>query len=141
MSMSETADQLPPEEPRRHYQITPQQWGVGALVFVIVGLLLVGALRHKGTGGGDSVKNVQYAACDVAHKFVKNQLKAPSTASFQSCFDSVATSSGDTWTVTGYVDAQNGFGAKLRNTFVVVETYHGLSGGNYHFELVSANVQ
>ncbi|MDF2047278.1 hypothetical protein P2P98_14015 [Microbacterium sp. Kw_RZR3] len=45
---------------------------------------------------------------------VTSQLKAPSTASF----DSAAARNGTAeWTVTGTVDAQNGFGAQIRSTY------------------------
>ena len=59
------------------------------------------------------------SACTLAQMQIKQVLKAPSTASFESC-------SGMRWKVNGGiitiqmdVDAQNSFGAKLRNTFEV----------------------
>jgi hypothetical protein len=76
-----------------------------------------------------------FSACDMAHKFVKDRLKAPATAEFPACF--TLTGGGtkfasprkggiDTvFTVVSHVDAQNGFGAKLRNNFVAEVRYTG----------------
>jgi hypothetical protein len=53
----------------------------------------------------------------IAENEVKENLKAPSTASFSNISVS---QNGNTWTVTGYVDAQNSFGAMIRSSFKVV---------------------
>lgn len=50
-------------------------------------------------------------------KFIPERLKAPSTADFS---DVQVTSSGHVYTVTGNVDAQNSFGAKVRSTFTCI---------------------
>lgn len=51
---------------------------------------------------------------------VKNYLKSPSTAEFQPYNASMVTPlSEDTYTVSGYVDAQNSYGATTRSTFIV----------------------
>lgn len=54
---------------------------------------------------------------------VSDRLKSPSSAKF--CTKSQATikRSGDTWTVSGYVDADNSFGASIRNNFTVEITF------------------
>jgi hypothetical protein len=59
-------------------------------------------------------------ACTMAEKLIKPQLKAPSTAQFDygSCRDG-ATHSGNTWHLTSYVDADNSFGAHIRNYYTV----------------------
>lgn len=56
----------------------------------------------------------------MAQEFVKDSLKAPSTAQFASCgsSDTVITHSANHWTVMSFVDAQNGFGAQLRNDYL-----------------------
>ena len=71
----------------------------------------------------------------VAQSIVSKQLKSPSTADF--CRKSQATivRSGNTWTVVGYVDAQNSFGATLRNEFTVRFTF--FSDNQYTTELCS----
>jgi hypothetical protein len=58
-------------------------------------------------------------ACYMAQKFVKSDLKAPTTASFAPCIapHTLVTQTKRIWHVRSYVDAQNGFGAMLRNHF------------------------
>ena len=58
-----------------------------------------------------------YDAQVACKDFVRDRLKAPSTADFTSVSH---TGSAPTWTVTGTVDADNSFGAKLRMTFTCV---------------------
>lgn len=53
-------------------------------------------------------------AWHYATVFVKKRLKAPSTADFEKKY---VRNNGNVWEVGGFVDAQNGFGAKLRNGF------------------------
>lgn len=65
-------------------------------------------------------------ACFISQKFVKQNLKAPSTAEFpmwteENC---KATPNGDVWKVRSYVDAQNGFGAMIRSDYGVEMRYH-----------------
>lgn len=58
----------------------------------------------------------------MAKRFVKDSLKSPSTASFgnQVCNDDTVTRTGPhSFEVRGWVDAQNSFGATLRNRFHV----------------------
>jgi hypothetical protein len=56
-----------------------------------------------------------WVACQ---EFVGKRLKAPSTADYQS-YDKggVTIKTDSSFTVRGYVDAQNSFGAKLRSTY------------------------
>ena len=61
-----------------------------------------------------------------AMDIVRNNLKAPSTAKF--CLVSEASvydDGSDNYTVSGWVDAENGFGAKLRSEFIVTLTFTG----------------
>lgn len=77
--------------------------------------------------GVASVASVDdYDACWMAQKFVKDQLKAPSTANFAPCRepDSVVTGNGRVWQVDSWVDAQNGFGAQLRTDFTARLVYY-----------------
>lgn len=62
-------------------------------------------------------------ACVVAQRFVRNQLKSPSTAEFPACHTMTISRAGNTWTVASYVDAQNSFGAMLRNRFLAEIEY------------------
>lgn len=82
-----------------------------ALIFLVAGLLP----KHAPTEQDD-----QIMGCIKAQRFAGARLKAPSTADFQSCSDAFAAKSGaDEWTATGYVDAQNAFGAKIRSIYSV----------------------
>lgn len=58
-----------------------------------------------------------------AEKAVRDNLKAPSTAKFCSYSDMSATNlEGDKWRVSGYVDAENAFGAMIRQNWTVTLT-------------------
>jgi len=74
----------------------------------------------------------QYFSDDIdarvyAKIYVEKRLKSPSTAKFQNTADfAVAPAKDkkgkplkDVWEVSGYVDAQNSFGAMLRNQFYI----------------------
>lgn len=95
-------------------------WAVGVLVFMVqLGTEKVSTT----TPAAPDSRALAVAACDRAQEAVRAQLKAPSTAEFPSCLwsDAYQLRSNDqvTYFVTGYVDAQNSFGAKLRSRFVV----------------------
>lgn len=55
----------------------------------------------------------------TAQEFIKMQLKAPSTAEFQSYSDELVKYGNGTYQVTMDVDAENSFGAKIRSTYVL----------------------
>ena len=58
-------------------------------------------------------------ALSMCELFIKRRLKAPSTAAFSHVWDTTTTGSGDgPYQVSGYADAQNSFGAMLRNRYV-----------------------
>lgn len=67
----------------------------------------------------DSYGHDKFDALTVAEKAVSSQLKSPSTASFCKTSEATITVSGDKWRVSGWVDAQNSFGASIRNNYVV----------------------
>lgn len=58
----------------------------------------------------------EYDAQVQCQEWVKDKLKAPATADFGAISRSGTLASG--FTITGTVDAENSFGAKLRNTWV-----------------------
>jgi hypothetical protein len=62
----------------------------------------------------------------MSQKFVKRNLKAPSTAEFPVWTESNcrATQIGNTWKVRSFVDAQNGFGAMIRSDYGVEMSYN-----------------
>lgn len=94
--------------------------GIGCLGITLGGCgLIIGLSLIIGfaTSGGSSTPydpNNQYEAVSQCEDLVSNQLKSPTSADF----DSSAASNGNrSWTVTGTVDADNSFGAKIRNTY------------------------
>lgn len=72
-------------------------------------------------------------ACDMAERFVKDRLKAPSTAKFPGFWDDangegcVAYFNDGTWRISSWVDSQNSFGAQIR-THYVAQLTHGNDG-------------
>ena len=66
-------------------------------------------------------RDLRDAACSVLQQQVTKKLKPPSTASFDSCFRDakiVRLEGEEKFQVTGWVDAQNSFGAMIRSTYV-----------------------
>jgi hypothetical protein len=70
--------------------------------------------------------SLRLGACDEAQEAVKARLKAPSTAVFPGCgfwgmteYDVRSNEDRTKVSVQGYVDAQNSFGAQIRNRFIV----------------------
>lgn len=107
---------------------TKHNLGVLAAVIVIsLAVLAIPTLLGVGTPvalGGNGVDRSD--ACFMSQKLVKQNLKAPSTADFpiwseENC---KVTHSNNTWTVTSFVDAQNGFGAMIRTDYVAQMTYN-----------------
>lgn len=100
------------------------------VIFLLIVLVVACATCGKGESDPSNGNSDSYypATSDViyfAKEFVKNGLKAPSTAVFPSSDGeySVSTLAENTFTVVGYVDAENSFGAKLRSKFVVKLRY------------------
>lgn len=97
---------------------------LGIAAVVIGGLLAFGAITG-GSGDGDSAGD-SYGAEEACKSWVKDKLKAPATADFANI-----NNSGDgPWSISGDVDAENGFGAKIRTSWfcdarLVGDTYRG----------------
>lgn len=66
-----------------------------------------------------------YDAQIMCHNRVKDYLKAPSQAAFESDGDFHYTRTGNVWNATGWVDAPNALGVKLRATYTCTATYKG----------------
>lgn len=71
----------------------------------------------------DSYGHDKFDAFVIAEKAVKEKLKSPSTAQFCTTTEATIGRNGNTWTVKGWVDAQNGLGATVRANFVVTFTF------------------
>ena len=67
--------------------------------------------------------NTESRAIVCAENAVEERLKSPSTADFCPLYEMTAENlGGDKWEVTGYVDAQNSFGAVVRQKWIVTLT-------------------
>ena len=76
----------------------------------------------------DDFGHDKFDAAVVAEKIVKQNLTSPSSADFCKNSELVITLAGTTgnmtsWTVTGYVDAANSFGAVIRNNYTAQFTF------------------
>jgi len=66
----------------------------------------------------------------MCREYVKQSLKAPRTAKFPGMFEETYTSAtislgGNSFRVRSWVDAENSFGALIRNNYVCKVTYTG----------------
>lgn len=110
-------------------QVDPHRARKNGIFLLIFGALIIIAL-FAAILDPNRIQAVNSAgrsdACFMSQKFVRQNLKAPTTAEFpdwtqENC---QTTHAGDTWTVTSYVDSQNGFGAMIRSDYTANMTYH-----------------
>ena len=113
--------------PIKHTEYTHKKMSTSVLItiiFVVAALVFnplfsLDLFFDDGLPDKASEEDVWYMAVGI----VSDQLKAPSTAQFCRRHQGTITQDGDTWTIKGYVDAENSFGATLRNNFTVVITF------------------
>lgn len=125
---------------KRQYQVL---FGLILIVFSLVaGTIWIGDPREKETAADryvaaiDERRDQEKAMCRdtimayvISQNFVKTKLVAPSTAKFPSLSDVKVTKSGECkFTVIGYVDSQNSFGAMLRTIYSADVRYDRQSG-------------
>ena len=97
-------------------------------IIVIVPIVTLGIASRSITSSksstiSDSYGNSKYLAITNAERVVESQLKVPSSATFSNV--SAKLSTNNKWIISGYVEAQNSFGAKVKNSFTVELTAHG----------------
>lgn len=81
---------------------------------VVAAIALSASLAACG-GGSDTADQVgAYRSCERA---VEASLKAPATADFSGYSGSTITADGEVYSVSGYVDSENSFGANVRSTW------------------------
>jgi len=109
-------------------QAKPAPKKAGASAYVLAGLLLVifiGGIGNSPTGGSGPRYDAFNAQVEC-ERFVRNSLRAPSSADFAPHRELAISGQGaGPWTVVGWVDAQNAFGAKIRNTYVCEVQFSG----------------
>lgn len=100
-----------------------------ALIVCVVALCA--ALSGCGSSGPDEL-----GAKIACKQFVENALKSPASADFPS-YSSMEASGGPTsWSVRGYVDSENGFGAQIRTDWTcTVSSYD--EGDSWNLEGLS----
>lgn len=90
-------------------------FAVGILIIFSIFLTACG-----GSGGKSDTGPSKINAWIMAQDFMKQKLKAPSTAEFPGYSDEYVTNlGGDEFKVNSYVDAENAFGAKIRVHFTM----------------------
>lgn len=84
----------------------------GMLWFLVILAVIVGGSLWFSRGDGDNAAANQ--AASACRDFVKDRLKTPSTAKFS---NEEWSKSGDRFTITAAVDAENSFGATVRSNY------------------------
>lgn len=100
------------------------KWFLGIILFLAIMSAITGNRENKTVIRSDNPSD--FDAYFMSQSFVKKILKAPATADFASSSESQVERSGDNrFMVYSYVDAQNSFGAKLRNYYTCELQYVG----------------
>lgn len=86
--------------------------------------------------GENDVESEAITAWAYAQIIVKDKLESPSSADFCAMKDATIENDGDKYTITGYVDAQNLFGATIRREFTVTFTLTDSGCVNVHCYIV-----
>jgi hypothetical protein len=109
-------------------QAKPAPKKAGTAAYVLAGLFLVlfivGIANSPGGSGGPRYD--AFNAQTECEGFVRRSLKAPSSADFAPHRELAISGQGaGPWTVVGWVDAQNAFGAKIRSSYVCEVQFSG----------------
>lgn len=96
---------------------------LGCMALIVLAFAGCGALAVF----GDDSPDPRVDSKTWCQQYVKDRLKSPSSADFSGEVATQSTGDEATYTVTGAVDAQNSFGAKIRNTFTCTVRRNGKS--------------
>jgi len=93
-----------------------------SVLVVIIGVILLAFLgsRSPQERAIDQAQGTPDGAAYICQEFVKDRLKAPATATFPYVHPpetTITTLGSGAYRVSSYVDAQNGFGAKIRTSY------------------------
>ena len=86
---------------------------MGAFVLLVGGCTLAVTGNDESDAGGDGRDEI--GAGVMCEQFIEDRLLSPSSADFQNSAEYRITGTGDQYTVSGFVDAENAFGASLRS--------------------------
>ena len=124
----------------RSNQVSGKQMAIGCLVFIIIAAVLGSCMSMCGSGGPPAMvdtsatietqkkqaESLKFDAYVISKQYIKQQLKAPSSAKFESYDKNMITwIKGNEFTCSVNVDAQNSFGAMLRHNFWTKVKYTG----------------
>ena len=116
-------------------------WIIAAIVIVFLTMFVrcvfsTSNSSYSNYSGGYSSDDIETTAYILSKEAVKSQLKAPSTAKFCKQSECTFVSAGtNKYMMTGWVDAENGFGAMLRADWAVVMELDGTK-----MKMISATV-
>lgn len=110
-----STDTIRSRAPQPSSHVSPWAWILPCLGVLLVLGIIIGARSGKDAGPSGPETGVRDKTCSASEQFVRAKLKAPATAKFQSCDSRIIFQDGATWHTSGYVDAQNGFGALIRS--------------------------
>lgn len=97
--------------------------GCGVLLFIFIALVVIATNSCESKPKQEHSKA---AASVMAEQFVKDKLKSPGSAKFQSFSDQNITDIGDgRYTIAAWVDSQNSFGALIRTKYICTVKYAG----------------
>lgn len=97
-------------------------------VIIVIGSIIISTSNSSPKKSASSTYSVSTSyhtnaeAFTIAEEIVEGYLKSPSTAKFCKITEATISHAGNEYTVKGYVDAQNSFGATLRQYFTVTYT-------------------
>lgn len=114
----------PIDQPKKKSSST----GVAIILLIVIACIAFGiysSTRGGGSGGASPTDDPNSSAWYACQLFIKQNLKAPTTAAFERYSSSGVFNQADGYHVTMYVDAQNSFGAKIRSSFSCVVTKVG----------------
>lgn len=110
---------------------SPFEQGIGCTTLLVIGGLLVWWIITRPAAPPETAEDRRRRYCDnsigaavaydESHRFVRERLRAPSTATFPSMIGggdvSATRQYGCVFEVKAYVDAQNAFGGTVRNSY------------------------
>lgn len=92
-----------------------KRWAIGICLALVAAAVFIATRNVHATPTPEELKADAARACEKT--FIPDRLKAPSTAQYTNVR---TTESGGAYTVMGYVDAQNSFGAQIRSSFTCI---------------------